>query len=31
LAIMIPSLPISVFTTGQNASSLLPYFSTHQS
>ena len=31
LAIMIPSRPISVSATGQKASRLRPYFSTHQS
>mgnify|MGYP003694332739 CR=1 FL=1 len=31
LAIMMPSRPISVSTTGQNACRLRPYFSTHQS
>src|SRR6185436_3084996 len=31
LAIMMPRRPISVSTTGQNACSVRPYFSTHQS
>jgi hypothetical protein len=31
IAIMMPSRPIAVSATGQNACRLRPYFSTHQS